>query len=57
MADRKTVVYWDVEDYPVPNDIYIDSLRRDIESILLDLGCEEVSIVAYVYKNRFSDEL
>ncbi|WZZ88025.1 hypothetical protein YC2023_116604 [Brassica napus] len=38
---RKTVVYWDVEDYPVPNDIYIDSLRRDIESILLDLGWDD----------------
>ncbi|XP_013645738.2 uncharacterized protein LOC106350393 [Brassica napus] len=49
-------VYWDVADYPVPKDVDLDSLRMRIESILHDLGCPEVSIVAYVYKNRFSDE-
>ncbi|CAH8337252.1 unnamed protein product [Eruca vesicaria subsp. sativa] len=55
----KTVMYWDVADYPVPKDLVDDigSLHRCIESILLYLGCHEVSIVAYVYKNRFSDEM
>ncbi|KAF3564074.1 hypothetical protein DY000_02014195 [Brassica cretica] len=40
---RKTVVYWDVEDYPVPNDIYIDSLRDDdfarMTWMLVDIIC------------------
>ncbi|CAH8387808.1 unnamed protein product [Eruca vesicaria subsp. sativa] len=54
----KTVVYWDVADYPVPKDVDdLSSLHRRIESILLELGCQEVSVVVYVYKNRFSDEM
>lgn len=54
---RKTVVYWDMVDYPVPKDVDVASLRSRIESILHDLGCQEVSIMAYCYKNWFSDEL
>lgn len=57
LAARKTVVYWDMVDYPVPKDVDVASLHSRIESILHDLGCQEVSIMAYGYKNWFSDEL
>lgn len=57
-AVSKTVVFWDVEDYPIPIDSDPVSIDKEIRSILT--GAEyggEVSINAYIDKKMLSDEL
>ncbi|XP_019088961.1 PREDICTED: uncharacterized protein LOC109127880 [Camelina sativa] len=48
-AGRKTCVFWDLEDYPIPDGVDPASFYLNIKEAIKKLGChEEVSIQAYV---------
>ncbi|XP_023635332.1 uncharacterized protein LOC17878973 [Capsella rubella] len=53
----KTCVFWDVEDYPIPDGLDAASIYHSIKGAIKNYGCdEEVCIQAYVGNNTFSDE-
>ncbi|XP_023634912.1 uncharacterized protein LOC17877834 isoform X2 [Capsella rubella] len=53
----KTCVFWDVEDYPIPDGLDAASIYQSIKAAVKNYGCdEEVFIQAYVGNNTISDE-
>ncbi|XP_010438999.1 PREDICTED: uncharacterized protein LOC104722519 [Camelina sativa] len=56
--DGKTGVFWDVEDYPIPDGLDPASIYQSIKEAVKKHGCDaEVTIHAYADDNTFSDEL
>lgn len=51
-------VFWDVEDFPFPNGVVPDLIYQNMKKILESKGFfGELSIMAYVNKENFADEL
>lgn len=57
LVDGKTCVFWDVEDYPIPDGLDPASIYQRIKDAVNKYGCDaEVSIQAYaVDNNTFAD--
>ncbi|XP_010448539.1 PREDICTED: uncharacterized protein LOC104730986 [Camelina sativa] len=56
--DGKTRVFWDVEDYPIPDGLDPASIYQRMKEAVKKHGCDaEVTIHAYAENNTFSDEL
>ncbi|CAL9227513.1 unnamed protein product, partial [Arabidopsis halleri] len=51
--DGKTCVFWDVEDYPIPDGLDPASIYQRIKDAVNKYGCDaEVSIQAYADDNN-----
>ncbi|VVB07797.1 unnamed protein product [Arabis nemorensis] len=45
--DTKTFVYWDIEDYPLPEGYTVDSFYENVKSSIKNQGYGDVRILAY----------
>lgn len=47
-----TVVYWDLEDYPIPKDIDPCSIYQNIETALSEIGYRDMPLKIWAYCDK-----